>query len=148
MDRELICLEEANAELISQHSAIEKENAELKVLNQEYHKSSPYWSIDNYDDLQVLVEKFDTHYREKYGYDIFKGCSLEQILKQAEIDAVGIAFSESAQSIYAVDIAYHGAGINYGDKEKTLSKIILKCIRTVLCLYGCFNMASGMLSIF
>jgi len=106
-------------------------------------KSSPYWSLDNYDDLLLLVKKFDSYYKGKYSYDIFKGCSLEQILKQAEIDAVGISFSESAQSIYAVDIAYHGAGINYGDKEKTLSKIIQKCIRTVLCLYGCFNMANG-----
>ncbi|MCL2235288.1 MAG: hypothetical protein FWB98_02475 [Defluviitaleaceae bacterium] len=106
-------------------------------------KTSPFWSLDNYDDLQILMGKFDDYYRVKYGYDIFKGCSLEQVLRQAEIDAVGIAYSETAQSIYAVDIAYHSAGINYGDKEKTLSKIILKCIRTVLCLYGCFNMASG-----
>ncbi|MCL1820139.1 MAG: hypothetical protein FWG36_05735 [Oscillospiraceae bacterium] len=106
-------------------------------------KPSQYWNIDNYNDLQTLFEKFDLYYKDKYGYDIFKGCSLEQLLKQAEIDVVGIAFSESAQSIYAVDVAYHAAGMNYGDKDKTITKIIQKCIRTVLCLLGFFSMATG-----
>jgi len=106
-------------------------------------KPSQYWNLDNYDDMQTLFEKFSLHYKNKHGYDIFKGCSLEQLLKQAEIDVLGIAFSESAHSIYAVDIAYHRAGINYGDKEKSLSKIIQKCIRSVLCLYGFFSISTG-----
>lgn len=106
-------------------------------------KPSQYWDIDNYDELQVIFEKFHLYYKEKYGYDVFKGCSLEQLLKQAEIDVIGIAFSESAQSIFAVDVAYHGGGINYGDKEKTVNKVILKCIRTILCLLGFFSMATG-----
>ena len=106
-------------------------------------KPSYYWDINNYDDLHILTEKFSQYYKEKYGYDIFKGCTLEQLLKQAEIDVMGIAFSESAHSIFAVDIAYHEAGLNYGDKEKTLSKIIQKCVRTALCLYGYFNIATG-----
>ena len=99
-------------------------------------KPSNYWELDNYDELQTFVKKFALYYKDKYGYDIFKGCTLAQLLKQAEIDAIGIAFSESAHSIYAVDIAYHEAGLNYGDKEKTLNKIIQKCVRTALCLYG------------
>ncbi len=112
-------------------------------LAQTNWKPSHYWALDNYDELQTLVEKFALYYKDKYGYDIFKGCTLAQLLKQAEIDAIGIAFSESAHSIYAVDIAYHEAGLNYGDKEKTLSKIIQKCVRTALCLYGYFNIATG-----
>ena len=112
-------------------------------LAQTNWKPSQYWSIDNYDELLKLFVKFDQHYKDKYGYDVFKGCSLDQLLKQAEIDAIGIAFSESAQSIFAVDIAYHEAGLNYGDKEKTLSKIIQKCVRTALCLFGYFNIPTG-----
>lgn len=106
-------------------------------------KPSNYWNLNNYDELQTLIEKFDLYYKNKYGYDVFKGCSLEQLLKQAEIDAIGIAFSESAQSIFAVDIAYHEAGLNYGDNDKTLIKIIQKCVRTALCLFGYFNIATG-----
>ena len=106
-------------------------------------KPSQYWGLDKYDDLKTLFEKFDQYYKDKYKYDIFNGCLLEQLLKQAEIDAIGIAVSETAQSIFAIDIAYHEGGLNYGDKDKTLRKIIQKCVRTALCLYGYFNIASG-----
>ncbi|WP_185157720.1 hypothetical protein [Lacrimispora defluvii] len=112
-------------------------------LAQTNWKASQFWGLDHYDELQTFLTEFDQYYQEKYQYNIFKNSSLEQLLKQAEIDAIGISFSESAQSIYAVDIAYHEAGLNYGDKEKTLSKIIQKCVRTALCLYGFFNIATG-----
>ncbi len=106
-------------------------------------KASPYWSLDNYDELQALAVKLSGYYRDKYAYDIFKGCSLEQLLKQAEIDAMGISFSQTAQSIVAVDVAFHEGGLNYGDKETTVIKIIQKCVRIALCLYGYFNLATG-----
>lgn len=106
-------------------------------------KASPYWNLDNYEDLRALAEKFGQYYSDKYTYDIFKGCSLEQFLKQAEIDAMGIAFSQSAQSIIAVDVAFHEGGLNYGDKETTVIKLIQKCVRIALCLYGFFNIATG-----
>ena len=106
-------------------------------------KASPYWNLDSYEDLRTLADKFGQYYSEKYTYDIFKGCSLEQFLKQAEIDAMGIAFSQSAQSIFAVDVAFHEGGLNYGDKETTVIKLIQKCVRIALCLYGFFNIATG-----
>ena len=106
-------------------------------------KASPYWNLDNYEDLRTLAEKFGQYYSDKYSYDIFKGCSMEQLLKQAEIDAIGIAFSQSAQSIFAVDVAFHEGGLNYGDKETTVIKLIQKCVRIALCLYGFFNIATG-----
>jgi hypothetical protein len=112
-------------------------------LAQTNWKASPFWAIDSHNDLQILADKFAQFYLDKHQFDIFKGCSLEQFIKQAEIDAIGIAFSQSAQSIYAVDVAYHEGGLNYGDKEKTLTKIIQKCVRTALCLYGFFNIATG-----
>jgi hypothetical protein len=112
-------------------------------LAQTNWKASPYWVLDSRGELQSLYEKFAQYYQDKYQYDIFKGCSMEQLIKQAEIDAIGISFSQSAQSIYAVDIAYHEAGLNYGDKSKTLTKIIQKCVRTALCLYGFFSIATG-----
>lgn len=112
-------------------------------LAQTNWKASPYWGVDSRSDLQALAEKFSHYYQDKYQYDIFKGCSMEQFIKQAEIDAIGISFSQSAQSIFAVDVAYHEAGLNYGDKSKTLTKIIQKCVRTALCLYGFFSIATG-----
>ena len=112
-------------------------------LAQTNWKASPYWEVDSRNDLQALAEKFLRYYQDKYQLDILKGCSLEQFIKQAEIDAIGISFSQSAESIFAVDVAYHEAGLNYGDKIKTLTKIIQKCVRTALCLYGFFSIATG-----
>jgi len=106
-------------------------------------KSSQFWNLENYDRLYVLFKEFDNYYKGKYGFDIFKGCSLEQFLKQAEIDAVGITFSDSVQSIIAVDVAFHEGGLNYGSKEETVKRIVKKCLRTILCLFGFFNMTSG-----
>lgn len=106
-------------------------------------KLSSYWNLENYEELHELYDKFSRYYKDNYGYDIFKSNTLEQLLKQAEIDVIGISFSESAHSIFAVDIAYHGAGLNYKGKEETLSKVIQKCVRTALCLYGYFNIATG-----
>lgn len=92
------------------------------------------------EDLFVICRNY---FLEKHSLDISKGCSLEQFLKQAEIDGIGIAYSTEAPYIYAVDVAYHEGGLNYGGKDETITKIAQKCIRTALCLYGYFCMSTG-----
>lgn len=89
------------------------------------------------------MDKFQRFYSEKYNFDISKGGSIDQFLKQAEIDVLGIAISQGKQNLYAVDIAFHESGLNYGDKEKTLNKLIQKCVRSALCLYGYFGVNTG-----
>ena len=42
--------------------------------------------------------------------------------------------------IYAVDVAFHEAGVNYGDRDTTIKKIITKCVRTAMCIFGYLNM--------
>lgn len=56
----------------------------------------------------------------------------DQTLKQAEIDVLGI---DSAQNIYAVDIAYHESGLQYGmEKNETRDRVAKKLLRTMLLL--------------
>jgi len=108
--------------------------------------SSTFWCLENRALLQDLFDFFTAHYKEKYRFDIFGNSkSLEQVIKQAEIDVLGIAFLENTESIYAVDIAYHRSGLNYsGGKNKNIEKITKKCLRTVLCLLGYFsNITTG-----
>ena len=112
-------------------------------LAQTNWKSSGYWEILHYEELASLLEKFQKFYDEKYNFDISKGGSVDQFLKQAEIDVLGIAINHSQQHLYAVDIAFHESGLNYGDKEKTLNKIVQKCVRSALCLYGYFGVSTG-----
>lgn len=112
-------------------------------LAQTNWKSSAYWAILHYEELSELLGKFQQFYTDKYDFDISKGGSVDQFLKQAEIDALGIAINQGHQHLYAVDIAFHESGLNYGDKEKTLNKIIQKCVRSALCLYGYFGVNTG-----
>ena len=100
-------------------------------------KVSPQWQLQNEDALDRLARKADALFSEKYGYKIFKqNASLSQILLQGECDAVGISIQFGRNQVYAVDVAFHEAGLNYGTREQTVMKIIAKSIRTAMCLYG------------
>lgn len=100
-------------------------------------KVSPQWKLHNEEKLSQLMEAVDTHFSEKYGYRVFKGnSSLGQLLQQGECDALGIHTESGKNQTFAVDVAFHEAGLNYGDRPTTVMKVIEKCARTAFCLYG------------
>ena len=79
-------------------------------------KASARWELKNKDILADLLKCSDELFKSK-GYDIYKGNSgIEQILAQAEIDVLGLSFGDEDTPIYAVDVAFHEAGLNYGSK--------------------------------
>lgn len=103
-------------------------------------KVSPQWTLQHEDELLAIKNTTDSFFREKHGYDIYKkNSSLAQIIQQGESDAVGISFNDDQVHTYAVDVAFHESGLNYGGREVTIMKIINKCIRTAMCLYGFMN---------
>lgn len=103
-------------------------------------KTSPKWDLQYEKELEDLMDKADVYFSEKFGYKVFKKTtSLAQLLRQAECDAIGVNFDEHGSHVYAVDVAFHESGLNYGDTNSTVMKIIAKSIRTALCIYGYFN---------
>lgn len=100
----------------------------LCQLVQTNWKVSPFWELGNRQEIEDFFVICRNYFLEKHSFDISKGCSLEQFLKQAEIDGIGIAYSTEAPYIYAVDVAYHEGGLNYGGKDETITKIAQKCI--------------------
>lgn len=103
-------------------------------------KASSRWDLKNRDGLERIKETTKTFFSQKYGYEIYKQSSnLSQILQQTESDVVGISFEDGERRIYTVDVAFHEGGLNYGDKDTTVIKIIAKCIRTAMCIYGFFD---------
>ncbi len=99
--------------------------------------TSGQWALHHEDKLEEIKAVTDKFFAEKYGYDIYKKTSsLSQLLQQAECDAIGMAIQDGSSKIYAVDVAFHEAGVNYGDRETTIKKIITKCLRTAMCIYG------------
>ena len=106
-------------------------------------KPSPSWQLQHEDCVTRLMNITDKHFHDQYGYGLFGKNSLSQLLTQAEVDAFGIAITDDGISAYAIDVAFHEAGLNYGDRPTTVTRVIKKLIRTALCLKGFLNMDCG-----
>lgn len=107
-------------------------------------KVSSKWELKNKDVLDQLMQNSSNIFKTKYGYDLYKGNSgINQVLAQAEIDVIGISFDGDDKHIYAIDVAFHEAGLNYGSREETVSRVIKKCIRTAMCIYGYYGSTDG-----
>ena len=102
-------------------------------------KTSGRWTLTEFE-KKPAIDLFNEIKKLKDFTELFKNVSLEQILKQAEIDLLGINTIES--SIFGVEIAFHSSGVNYGEKDFSVSKIIEKLLRTILvmqCYFKDFN---------
>jgi hypothetical protein len=102
-------------------------------------KSSGNWVVtdDEKSKAKLFYQKI---IQSGYFNEIFKGSSFEQLLKQAEIDVLGINISDL--TVYGVDVAFHGAGLNYGSKEETAERILKKIFRSLFVMqtyFGQFN---------
>ena len=107
-------------------------------------KASSKWELKNKEVLEQLMQNSSTIFKEKYGYNLYKGNrGIDQLLAQAEIDVIGISFDGSNKYIYAIDVAFHEAGLNYGSKVETVSRVIKKCIRTAMSIYGYYGFTDG-----
>lgn len=73
------------------------------------------------DEIEDEIEEFNNIFRS----------DIDQTLKQAEIDVLGI---DQNGKIYAIDIAYHERGLNYKGKKKTIENLIKKLLRSYLML--------------
>lgn len=103
-------------------------------------KVSPKWQMQYEDEIYSFMERVDEYFTTNYGYAIFKkNSSMSQVILQGESDVVGVSFAEGKVDYYAVDVAFHEAGLNYGSKEDTVKKVIAKSLRTAMCLYGYMN---------
>ncbi|MGI6746614.1 MAG: hypothetical protein ACOX45_10940 [Acutalibacteraceae bacterium] len=100
-------------------------------------KASPQWQLQHEDELLKLMQFTSAYFGNKYGYEIYKKTnSLSQLIQQGECDAVGISIQNDAVRTYAIDVAFHESGLNYGSRETTVMKVISKSLRTAMCLYG------------
>ena len=106
-------------------------------------KPSPSWQLHNEEDLKRFMEVTDAHFQNEYGYGVYKNNSLSQLLTQAEVDALGISMSDIGTKIYAIDVAFHESGLNYGDRQETVVRVIKKFVRTALCMIGYFGVTHG-----
>lgn len=107
-------------------------------------KVSSKWDMRHEEEVHAIMKEIDNYYLEKYNYQIFKkNSSITQVIQQGECDVVGISFDQPVTNFYAVDVAFHEAGLNYGSREETVMKVISKCVRNAICLYGYMDTKSA-----
>lgn len=98
--------------------------------------TSGKWIVTEYEKERAKL-LFNKISNSEFFEGIFKNSSFEQLIKQAEIDVLGINTTEN--TIYGIDVAFHSAGLNYGSKEKTALTIVKKIFRTVFIMQTFFN---------
>lgn len=107
------------------------------VIYQTNWKVSSHWTINKKEKLAAI---FDKVRKEKAFTGILKKSELDQFLKQAEIDAIGI---DQTGKIYAIDIAYHGDGLRYDSTEESKARIMKKLVRSYLAILCYFSSLSS-----
>lgn len=97
------------------------------LITQTNWKASSSWLIEraNYEKITYAFGRIQNH--EDFS-DVFKKCSLEQALKQAEVDVVGI----NKDKVYLVEVAFHENGLQYGGRLETKDRVCKKLLRAYL----------------
>ena len=98
------------------------------VFYQTNWKASNNWGISDFEKIQNI-------YNENSMFDVFNKSPLSKLIKQTEIDVIGM---DSSNTIYTIDIAFHEAGFNYGSKELTKNKVLKKMLSSYLLLSSYF----------
>jgi hypothetical protein len=101
------------------------------LVTQTNWKASGNWNIseDTQDSVKYTFDKLKSHHAFS---DIFGTQELAQVIKQAEIDVLGISLKNSEQRVYAFEVAFHENGLNYGSKIETRNRIFKKLLRGYL----------------
>lgn len=96
-------------------------------------KASKSWEVYDIEMLEGIMSEA----RNEFDLDVFGNNRLTQFIGQAECDAIGINNHEKI--VYAVDIAFHKNGLDYGSNSDTYAKVIEKCIRNLMCMHAYFK---------
>lgn len=100
------------------------EKCEVAELN---WKPSPVWAIKN----RLQAEARFNAAREAWP-EAISTSSFDQLLKQSEVDTLGISYWDELPVVYFVDVAFHSGGLNYGGPTETSKRIYKKLVRSAL----------------
>lgn len=100
------------------------ETCELAELN---WKPSPIWEKQNQNTVEYYFSKAQDNWPEAFGQN-----SLSQLLKQSEVDVLGLSYNSRNSLVHLVDIAFHSSGLNYGGNVVTSQRIFKKLVRSAL----------------
>jgi len=99
-------------------------------------KTSSQWKVTENEDKESR-ELFDKIKSSPDFSEIFKNNGYDQLIKQAEIDVIGLNTAE--KSVFGIDVAFHNAGLNYKDTTNTVLKKIFRTIFVLQTYFSDFN---------
>lgn len=115
-------------------------------------KLADKWQKGNWEKLDSMFKEAKLYFTtsdgtqssldaEEESHVFKKNATLEQIVRQAESDVLGIHFNTDGEiEVHAVEVAFHSQGLNYtGGKESTKAKIIAKVLRSAMGIYTVFG---------
>src|ERR1700733_303264 len=102
-------------------------------------KPSSAWPVCG--DVQPLMNAARDHFKNALGIEIFGKQTAYQVLKQGEIDVLGIRLKPVGEvvKVYSVDMAFHEGGLNYGGVAETLNRVLKKLIRSTMVIRSVFG---------
>jgi hypothetical protein len=102
-------------------------------------KPSSSWPVCG--DAQPLMNIARDHFKKALGIEIFGSQTAYQVLRQGEIDVLGIRLKPNGEvvKIYSVDMAFHENGLNYGGVTETLNRVLKKLIRSTMVIRSVFG---------
>ena len=105
-----------------------------QVVQTNWKPSTSSWELGNLQEIERVIGFVSDYFQKQYQIVLFKkSASIIQIIRQAEIDVLGIRLQNGQlQRMYAVDVAFHEGGLSYGNKTDTATRIAKKIIRTVI----------------
>nr|WP_322622903.1 hypothetical protein [uncultured Flavobacterium sp.] len=120
-----------------------------QIVQQNWKISSSWEKIIDPKETEKILQKLKTKFKDLDLEFTTDKMSSSQMILQGEIDCLGINFKLDLNNnlivdkIYAVDVAFHENGLNYGGSEKTSKKIRQKLIRTAITIHQYFGLKEG-----
>ena len=103
-------------------------------------KISPEWQAQNKERMKEIFETSSRYFDKHLGCKLFKEYkTVDNILNQAECDVIGTKVENAKATYYGADVAFHQFGLNYNGQDETIRKVLNKCIRNAICIYGFLN---------
>lgn len=96
--------------------------------------SESSWPKKNTSSAATLFTEAGDFFQNTLGAEIFKkNVSVDQLIKQAEIDVLGLRVENGiVRKIIAVDVAFHSGGLLYGGKQETAARVAKKLFRSAI----------------
>jgi hypothetical protein len=115
------------------------------VVTQMNWKPSPTWDVARELELTKAFEAARNLARQDLGVPIFKNGEFGQFIRQAEIDGLGVCRNRDSggPSVIAVDSAFHENGLQYGNADETVGRVLKKLIRSALAIEAYLDAAEA-----